>query len=103
WSIDDEPSRALAQAWLFATVAARPGTGAVYGRVTDAQAQGVPGVRVEAGPLHFATTDAAGYYALRGLVHGPRAVTCLDPACSGPHAVDVADADIDDLDFVIAR
>jgi hypothetical protein len=102
WSIDDEPSRALAQAWLFATVAARPGTGAVYGRVTDAQAQGVPGVRVEAGPLHFATTDAAGYYALRGLMHGPRAVTCLDPACSGPHAIDVANVDIDDIDFVIA-
>lgn len=102
WSIDDEASRALAQTWLFTTIAARPGTGAVYGRVTDAQAQGVPGVRIEAGPLHFATTDAAGYYALRGLVHGPRTITCTDPACSAPQMLDIADTDSDDVDFSIA-
>lgn len=102
WSIDDEASRAIAQSWLFAAVAARTGTGAVHGRVTDAQALGVPGVRVEAGPAHFATTDAAGHYALRGLLHGPRTVACQDPACSGPQMVVVADADLDDVDFTIA-
>lgn len=102
WSIDDEASRIAAQTWLFTTVAAGPGTGSVYGRVTDAQAQGVPGVHIEAGPLHFATTDAAGYYALRGLVHGIRTIACLDPACSGPHMVDVGDADPGDIDFITA-
>ncbi len=102
WSIDDEASRIAAQTWLFTTVAAGPGTGSVYGRVTNAQAQGVPGVRIEAGPLHFATTDAAGYYALRGLVHGLRTIACLDPICSGPQMVDVGDADAGDIDFITA-
>jgi hypothetical protein len=102
WSIDDEASRALAQAWLFATVAARPGTGAVFGRVTDAQAQGAPGVRIEAGSSHFAVTDAAGYYALRGLVLGPREISCMDPACGGPIMVDIAAAEVDDVDFSLA-
>ena len=100
--VDDEASRALAQAWLFATVAARPGTGAVFGRVTDAQAQGAPGVRIEAGSSHFAVTDAAGYYALRGLVLGPREISCMDPACGGPIMVDIAAAEVDDVDFSLA-
>jgi hypothetical protein len=39
---------------------------------------------------------------MRGLVHGPRAITCMDPACSGSQMVDIADADVDDIDFVMA-
>ena len=74
----------------------------MFGRVTDAQAQGAPGVRIEAGPSHFAVTDAAGYYALRGLVLGSREISCMDPACSGPLMVDVADAEVDDVDFTLA-
>jgi hypothetical protein len=101
WIFDDAASVATAQDWLFATVAARPGTGSVYGRVTDTSGAPVAGVRVESGPLHFAITDAAGYYGLRGLVIGPRAVTCAQPGCDGPQMVAVAAADVEDVDFVV--
>jgi len=100
WMIDDAASRELVQSWLFATIAARPGTGAVYGRVTDMQGDGVPGVRVESGPLHWDVTDAEGYYGLRGLLMGTRAVTCTAPGCGAPIMVDVADTDVEDADFV---
>ena len=100
WMIDDAVSREHVQDWLFATIAARPGTGAVYGRVTDLQGDGVAGVRVEAGPLHWDVSDAAGYYGLRGLSKGMRAVACTAPGCGAPIMVDVGDMDVEDADFV---
>lgn len=100
WMIDDSVSRETVQDWLFATIAARPGTGAVYGRVTDLQGDGVPGVRVESGPLHWDVSDAEGYYGLRGLLQGTRAVSCTAPGCGAPIMVDVGDVDVEDADFV---
>ncbi|MBL9100440.1 MAG: carboxypeptidase regulatory-like domain-containing protein [Myxococcales bacterium] len=101
WIVDDAASREAAQDWLFATVAARPGTGSIYGRVTDAQGDPTSNVLVAGGPLHFSTTDEHGYYALRGLVPGMRAVTCGQPGCSGPVMIDVGVEDVDNVDFVV--
>jgi hypothetical protein len=100
WIVDDAASREVVQSWLFATVAARPGTGSVYGRVVDGMGAGVAGVRVEAGPMHWDTTDAAGYYGLRGLVHGLHAVTCAAPGCGAAQMVDVAEADVEGVEFL---
>lgn len=99
WMIDDMASHDVVQAWLFATIAARPGTGAVYGRVTDAQGEGVAGVRVESGPLHWDVSDVSGYYGLRGLLKGMRTVTCLAPGCGAAQMVDVGEGDVEDVDF----
>ncbi len=98
WILEDAASRATAQAWLHATVAARTGTGSVYGRVTDMRGEAVAGARVVSG-LHFATSDAAGYYALRGLVPGMRVIECLAPACDGSRMVEVGIGDVEDVDF----
>lgn len=100
WIVDDAASRAAVQSWLFATAAARPGTGAVYGRVTDGVGEGVAGVRVEAGAAHWDVTDAAGHYGLRGLTLGMRTVTCTAPGCGGAQMVDVGVDDVEDVDFV---
>jgi len=100
WIVDDAASREVVQAWLFATVAARPGTGSLYGRVVDGVGDGVAGVRVEAGPMHWDTTDDAGYYGLRGLVHGLHTVTCMAPGCGAPQMVDVADVDVEGVEFL---
>lgn len=99
WIIDDATSRASAQDWLFATVAARPGTHAIRGRVTDGNGDGVADATIAVGEFHVARTDADGYYALRGLLPGDKLVACSHPQLScAAQAVQLADVDLA-LDF----
>lgn len=100
WIESDAATRAQAQDWLFANLAARTGTGAVFGRVTDGQGAAVAGATITAGPLHTTTTDAFGYYALRGLLPGSRTIACAHPqlSCSAPQMVAVA-GELEDVDF----
>ncbi|MEZ4452672.1 MAG: carboxypeptidase-like regulatory domain-containing protein [Nannocystaceae bacterium] len=101
WAAADPASRAIVQAWLFATIAARPGTHTIRGRVVDGDGAGVAGATIDSA-TRSATTDAHGYYALRGLVPGVRSVTCTHPewTCSEGQVVDVSDGDAGDVDFV---
>lgn len=103
WMADDAASRKAAQQWLFATVAARPGTHAIRGRVVDGEGHGIAGTRIASG-AHTTWTDDHGHYALRGLVPGLRQVECSHPrlTCSSGQAVDLAGGDVDDIDFVAA-
>ncbi|MCY0991119.1 carboxypeptidase-like regulatory domain-containing protein [Nannocystis sp. ILAH1] len=101
WMADDAASRQAAQQWLFATVAARPGTHAIRGRVVDGAGHGVADAAVASG-LHVTRTDAHGYYALLGLLPGPREVACTHAilTCSESQAVDITAGDAVDVDFV---
>lgn len=99
WILDDAASRATAQDWLFATVAARPGTHTIRGRVTDDDGAGVVDATIAIGEFHVARTDVDGYYALRGLLPGDKLVTCshMQLTCAA-QAVQLADTDLG-LDF----
>lgn len=99
WIVDDATSRASAQDWLFSTVAARTGTHVIRGRVTDPDGQGVAGATIAIGEFHVATTDAAGDYALRGLLPGDKLVACSHPqlTCAAQPAT-LVDVDLA-LDF----
>jgi hypothetical protein len=101
WSADDPVTRAQVQDWLFATLAARTGTAAIHGRVTDGRGGPVAGARLSAG-LRFAVSDAAGHYTLGGLVPGPRTVACATGrlTCGAPQQVALGVDDLEDLDFV---
>lgn len=103
WIATDAPSRQILQTWLFKQVAARTGTRTVRGRVTDGQGNPVEGAALTSG-AHTVRTDPFGHYALRGLVPGPRAVACAHPdlTCSQDQLIDLADADVDHVDFVAA-
>jgi protocatechuate 3,4-dioxygenase beta subunit len=99
WIIDDATSRASAQDWLFSTVAARPGTHAIRGRVTDSNGDGVADATIAVGEFHVTRTDVDGYYALRGLLPGDKLVACSHPQLScAAQAVQLADSDLA-LDF----
>lgn len=100
WIIADASSRATAQDWLFATVAARTGTRVIRGRVTDPDGLGVADAAIAVGGFHVTRSDVDGYYALRGLLPGDKLVTCTHPqlACSGDQAVVLADVDLE-IDF----
>lgn len=100
WMADDAASRQAVQAWLFDTVAARTGTHAIAGRVVDGDGQGVPSATITSG-ARAAQTDAHGYYALRGLVPGVRAVACAHPqlTCSPGQEVDISAGDAQGIDF----
>ncbi|WAS90720.1 carboxypeptidase-like regulatory domain-containing protein [Nannocystis punicea] len=101
WLADDAASRQTAQQWLFATVAARPGTHAIRGRVVDGGGQGVADARIASG-ARVAWTDAHGHYALLGLVPGLREVACTHPelTCSKSQTIDITADHADDVDFV---
>jgi hypothetical protein len=77
--LEDNPTRRAARAWLVETLANRPGTGVVRGRVTDAAGQGIAGVRIASGPTHFAFTGEDGRYALAGLLLSERTVIASKP------------------------
>ena len=99
WIIDDPASRATVQDWLFTTVAARTGTHAIRGRVTDPEGNGVAGAAIGIGEFHVTTTDPDGYYALRGLLPGDKLVACSHPQLScAAQMVALVDADLA-LDF----
>lgn len=70
--LENRPSTLALRKWLKETVAKKPGTVVVSGRVTDAGGRGVPGVRVASGETHVVYTDATGRYELAGLVPGRR-------------------------------
>lgn len=99
WMIDDPVARASAQDWLFATVAARPGTHTIRGRVTDPNGDGVADATIAVGEFHVARSDSAGYYALRGLLPGAKLVACSHAQLEcAAQAVVLADVDLA-LDF----
>ncbi len=100
WIIADASTRATAQDWLFATVAARTGTHAIRGRVTDPDGFGVADAAIAVGGFHVTRSDVDGYYALRGLLPGDKLVSCTHPqlSCSGDQAVVLADVDLE-IDF----
>lgn len=101
WMADDPASRQAAQQWLFATVAARPGTHAIRGRVVDGAGHGVADAAIASG-LHVTRTDAHGYYALLGLLPGPREVACTHATltCSESQVIDITAGDAQDVEFV---
>ncbi len=105
WIVDDAASRQTAQTWLFGHLAARTGTHAIRGRVTDAQGEGVADVQIAVGGFHRTTTDAAGHYTLSGLLPGSKVVTCTHPIleCSAPAQVDLVDVDLAEFDFIVSR
>ncbi|MDC0672486.1 carboxypeptidase-like regulatory domain-containing protein [Nannocystis radixulma] len=104
WLQDDAASRQVAQQWLFSTVAARPGTHAIRGRVVDGDGHGVADAQIAAG-AHVTRTDAHGYYALLGLVPGVREVACTHAVltCSNSQMVDVTATDAQDVEFVASE
>jgi predicted esterase len=61
--------------WIAAVLKQRPGTWTVRGRVVDQSGKGVPGVRVQCGTWHGATTDEDGRYEIPTLTAGRRALT----------------------------
>ncbi|MDC0723679.1 carboxypeptidase-like regulatory domain-containing protein [Nannocystis bainbridge] len=104
WLADDVASRQVAQQWLFATIAARPGTHALRGRVVDSGGHGVADAQIASG-AHVTRTDAHGYYSLLGLLPGPRDVACTHASltCSADKSVDITAADASDIDFIAER
>jgi len=104
WLADDAASRQTAQQWLFATVAARPGTHAIRGRVIDDAGHGVAAARIASG-AHVTRTDVHGHYALLGLVPGVREVACshTNLTCSQSQMVDITADHAHEVDFVASK
>jgi hypothetical protein len=104
--LEDNPTRRAARAWLAETIANRPGTGAIRGRITDAAGKLLAGVRVESGLTHFTFTGDDGRYELAGLVLGDRTVTATKPDARFDRAersVKVEAKPLDDIDFAAVR
>ena len=92
-----DPGRQAVRSWLADTLATRPGTRQLTGRVVDAEGNGLPGVLVQCGSWHRATTDADGRYTIRGLIPGTRTLTLSKAGHAftpGPQTMVHAHADI---------
>jgi len=79
WVLEDCPQRRQLRQWLSETLQKRPGTHDVSGRVTDANGNGIEGVRIEVGFTRWTFTNADGRYTLRSLIDGPRTLTASKP------------------------
>ena len=75
WVLEDCPQRKQLREWLADVLEKRPGTHDVSGRVTDANGNGIEGVRIEGGFTRWTFTRADGRYTLRSLIDGPRTLT----------------------------
>ncbi|MBK1875331.1 carboxypeptidase-like regulatory domain-containing protein [Pelagicoccus mobilis] len=73
--LEDRPSTLLLRQWLADTIANKPGTASISGRVSKKNGKPLPNVRIQSGDTHFTYTDKNGDYLLEGLVTGKRNVS----------------------------
>lgn len=84
WIEDDASATSLAvraemRTWLANTIANRPGTSQVTGKVTEAGGNPISGVRIQSGDTHWTYSDQNGFYALPSLINGNRTLTASHP------------------------
>ena len=107
WIQDDASATSLAvrqemRAWIADTIANRPGTSSVLGRVTDSACKPLAGVRIQSGDTHWTFTDQNGNYRLAALVDGPRTLTASHPKWAivdASRQITIAGADLADQSF----
>jgi len=84
WIEDDASATSLAvrqeiRIWLADTIANRPGTSSVSGKVTDSLGTAIPNVRIQSGDTHWTFSDANGDYQLPSLIDSSRTLTATHP------------------------
>jgi len=84
WIEDDASATSLAvrqemRDWIADTIANRPGTSRVLGKVTAADGSPLAGVRIQSGDYHWTFTDQKGNYELAALIDGERTLTASHP------------------------
>jgi hypothetical protein len=100
---NDSLVRREMRAWMADVLKHRPGTWTVRGRVTDAQGNGVPGVRVQCGSWHWSMTDGEGRYEIPGLTPGRRALIAQKPGMRlqpGQHVIVLEESDVEAKSFL---
>ncbi|MFD2255123.1 hypothetical protein ACFSSA_00405 [Luteolibacter algae] len=97
--LENRPSTVKLREWLAETVAKKPGTMTISGKVVDKNGKGIGGVLLQSGPTHFTHTRPDGSYSLEGLVIGKREITASHESWKAVHQLDPAEKNLSAIDF----
>lgn len=105
WLLSQKEDAQTVFSWFQEVLDASYGVFALSGMVKDKKGNGVEGVIVDAGGVHFATSDKEGNYTITGIMQSQRKVRLaaenVGVECEKVYELEVA-ANVDDLDFVVS-